>query len=281
MERRNTPAVRIIIIIAAVAVVGGVILFAANSRDATLVFRLQDAVSRSWVWDADVAIQDRSMKLYYQSDRAPRPLAFTRLEPGTHELLITAPNYDERRVTVDLRPGTNELVEPIELAGRRIPGLSHFALSPRLDNGDLVIQIRPISQEGTAIINHPALDLLLGIRVSRQTDGEGERARGEVLFEGLVDWTWDALPESTFRYVARLPGASVSASRLNGRLVLDSVVILENPAAPSPRETDGLEAAAALLESGDADIASIRDQVDDLAGVRVFFPPTIWSVQWR
>jgi len=33
--------------------------------------------------------------------------------------------------------------------------------------------------------------------------------RGEELFKGRIDWEWDSLPETPFRYSARIPGSRI------------------------------------------------------------------------
>ncbi len=254
----------------------GTILGVRGSRETTLVFQLQDAVSKGWVWDATVTLQDRSMHVYYQSNTGPVPLEFTRLDRGRHSLEVAAPHYQPKRVVIDLRPGRNVIDEPIELQGTEIPDLADFALSVRTGRDLLNLQLRPIARNGAAIVNHPALDLALGVIVSEHINVSGEQVRGTTLFAGLVDWIWEDEPGAAFRYTASLPLNQLSGGRSAEMLVLESVVVVEDY---SDGDSDDLLALTEYIETAGDDIQDLAQRLSEIKGVDVFFPAPVWGIE--
>ena len=116
---------------------------------------------------------------------------FTRLQPGPATLEISAPSYVAQTIPVTLKRGANRLAEPVELVGYEIPDLVQWIIFENHAGNDIVQELRPVSSAGPAVINHPAMDLWIGARISVQVkDGVPVReetdtgaARGEELFE--------------------------------------------------------------------------------------------------
>ena len=154
--------------IVAVLAVAAVVYVATNPPDTTYEFSVRDAVSENWVWDATFRLQGRVIRSHLQSDRGPRPQVFTRLEPGAATLEISAPSYVAQTVAVALKRGANRLAEPIELVGYELPDLSGWVIFEQREGNDLVQELRPVSSAGPAVVNHPALDLWIGARISVQ-----------------------------------------------------------------------------------------------------------------
>jgi hypothetical protein len=211
----------------------------ASCSDTSLVFLLQDSVSGGWVWDASVRLQDRLLVSYYQTDAGPVPQKLTHLQPGASTLVIDAPGYIPVSIPVTLTRGRNKLPSPVRMTGRQIPGLSGFSAFESVDNGDIVAQLRPLDASGKAIVNHPCIDLWIGCVVSEQAGS----TRGEVLYRGAVPWTWDALPQSLFRYSVRIRSADMRNAPSLTRVV-DYLVVVPDPLKVSRAEVDGIMAGA-------------------------------------
>lgn len=238
----------IVLVIAAVAVA---VYFAMNPVDTTLEFQVRDAVSKSWVWDATFVLQGREIRSYFQSatETAGEPIVqrFTHLKPGKAELAIEAPSYVSTTVSVDLKRGQNRLPEPIDLVGYQIPSLSKFIVFEERTATDIVQEIRPVSIEGPAVLNHPCLGLWIGARVSvqmyrgapAQEPTEQGSERGEELFKGRLKWQWDSLPETTFRYSARIPLAEVKGNK-DPYWVIDYLIVVPDPRQTSAEELEGI-----------------------------------------
>ena len=236
-----------------------------NPVDTTYEFVVRDAVSKSWIWDATFRLQGRVIRSHFQSDHGPRPQIFSHLRPGEETLEISAPSYVARTVPVTLNRGENRLAEPIELVGYEIPDLTAWIIFEDREGNDIVQQLRPVSSAGPAVVNHPSLDLWIGARISVQVkDGVPVReetdagaARGEELYRGVLQWEWDATPETTFRYRSFIPGSQIKANS-DPYWVIDYLIVVPNPTETGSQEIDRImeeawalapEAIAAYLES--------------------------------
>jgi hypothetical protein len=201
------------------------------SREVTLEFQVHDEVSGQWVWDATAVAEDREMRLYYQSDHGPKPQVFSRLTPGETRLEISAPSYITVSVPVMLRRGKNHVERPIELVGYEIPGLNRWIMFEEWVGNRIMVEMRPLDEDGRAVINHPSLDLWVAARISVQegapTDTSGGR-RGAELFAGQIDWQWDSAPESLFRYTASIPAARIQPTS-EPLWVIDYLVVVPDP----------------------------------------------------
>ena len=237
---------------------------------ATLEFTLADATSGSFVWAATARCQDRSLPLFFQSDRGPVPQRFVDLEPGPSELVIEAAGYRPVRLPVRLRRGTNRLPEPVRMTGIDIPGLDHWIVTESADGRDLLAELRPVRSDGTAVLNHPCLPLRVAVLITVQEKNgtptlektiQGA-ARGKVLFQGQVPWTWNALIEKTFRYSLRIAGSRIESSAAPYRVV-DYLVVTPIPEKITEAEVDRLLAGFRWEnpEEAIATLAAERDRV--------------------
>jgi hypothetical protein len=195
-----------------------------SCSDTALVFLLEDSASGSWVWEANVRLQDRLLVSYYQTDAGPVPQKLTHLNTGTSMLSITAPGYAPVSIPVRLTRGRNRLSVPVKMVGLEIPGLHDFSVFESIDNGDIIAQLRPLDAAEKAIVNHPCIDVWVGCVVSEPAGS----ARGAVLFRGAVPWAWDARPESLFRYSVRIRSADMEDSPSLTRIV-DYLIVVPDP----------------------------------------------------
>lgn len=274
-RRRRISRVAIIAAAAAVVVAGA--LVAALPFEATLEFQIRDRVSRGTVWNATVTIRDRFLRTYYAGDGDS--LRFARLAPGTATLEVSAPNYQPVSVPVTLRRGRNRLAEPIDVIGLRIPGLAHFIVSEDLSGAAPQATIWPISKEGPAVVNHPALDLWIGARISTQlAGGQGQAAaRGAPLFAGELEWSWDHSPDALARYRARLPLEAIAQAGA-GPFVIDYLLIVPDPLAIERGEVAAIVAAAWTDSGASGDPASLRTYLAQYADRFDFYVHTSWNV---
>jgi hypothetical protein len=227
----------IVVVIAAVAVA---VYLAMNPVDTTLEFQVRDAVSKSWVWDATFTLENRVIRAYYQSadESAAKPIVqrFTHLKPGEAQLLVEAPAYVSATKKVKLKRGENRLEQPIDLVGYEIPTLSKFIVFEDRNATDIIQEIRPVSADGPAVLNHPCLDLWIGARVSvqmyhgmpAQQQTEQGSERGEELYKGALQWSWDSLPETTFRYGSHIPLAQIKKNN-DPYWVIDYLIVVPDP----------------------------------------------------
>ncbi|MBN1835946.1 MAG: hypothetical protein JW820_08845 [Spirochaetales bacterium] len=272
-----------VLVIAALAAVAVGVHFVMNPVETTLEFQARDAVSKAWVWDASFRLQGRIIRAYYQSDRGPIPLRFTGLKSGEAALELSAPSYVPVTLPVTLRRGENRLEEPIELVGYEIPGLARFILFEEREGNDVVQEIRPVSQEGPAVLNHPCLDLWIGARITVQIrDGlpvqeetEEGSERGEELYKGVLEWEFDPLPETTFRYSSRIPGAQIAPNR-DPYWVIDYLIVV-----PDPREISREEIEAIMEKAWALPPEQIEGYLKPYAerGVLTPYVFTSWNVE--
>lgn len=268
------------------ALLGGIALavyLRTASFTTTLQFTVRDAVSKGWVWDSTMTLQDRVIRGYYQSDSGPIEYRFTGLEPGSAELAVSAPAYEPVTVPVVLKRGRNTLPAPIELRGVEIPSLKHFIIFEDLQGSDLAAQIRPVGLDGQAVLNHPCLDLRIAARVSTQMkngayvqeETEEGSERGEELFRGRLEWSWDGAPETVFRYGARIPGSQIRAHPAPLRVV-DYLLLVPDGTA-EPAELDRVLEEAWKL-SGERELSAYLEQAARGGRFR-WFIFTSWNVK--
>ena len=226
--RRRRLILFVVVIAAAGAIAVPAALLVTVARETTLEFRIRDRVSGGAVWNATVTLQDRFLRTYYAGGEDP--LAFARPVPGPATLQVAAPGYQPVSRPVTLRRGRNRIDEPIDLIGLRIPDLSHFIVSEDFSESNPQAVIWPISTQGPAVVNHPALDLWVGARISIQQSSGRTAVRGDTLFAGEIEWTWDHSPGALSRYRARIPLEGIEQSG-RGPFVIDYLLIVPDPLA--------------------------------------------------
>jgi hypothetical protein len=252
--------------------------------DTSLEFTVRDAVSGRWVWEAGMRLQGRTIVGYYQSDAALRPFRFTRLKPGSATLEISAKGYQPVSVPVILKRGANSIEAPIDMVGLGIPDLARFYIFEGWDGADMRAEIRPVNTKGTAVLNHPCMDLWIGCRVSVQLrngvpateETEEGAARGEELFRGKVEWSWDPAPETQFRYSALLTARDIAAHPSQFR-VIDYILVEPDPRAITREELDSLMSRLFALD----DPAAVAAALDAEKGRLRWFSDTSWNVKAR
>lgn len=266
---------RVTVIAVAAACAAAVALVAALPFEATLEFRIRDRVSRGAVWNATVTIRDRFLRTYYAG--GADSLRFSRLAPGKATLEVSAPNYQPVSVPVTLRRGRNRLAEPIDVTGLRIPGLAHFIVSEDLSGAAPQATIWPLSEQGPAVVNHPALDLWIGARISTQLARGQAAARGAPLFAGELEWSWDHSPDALARYRARLPPEVLERGGAR-RFVIDYLLIVPDPLAIERAEVAAIVAAAWADSGASGDPASLRTYLARYADRFDFYVHTSWNL---
>jgi hypothetical protein len=254
-----------------------------GALETTLELDVMDAVSGGWVWNATITAQDRIIRSYFQTDQGPAPLKFTGLRPGSTTVEVSAPHYESASRSIRLRRGANKLEEPIAMIGIEIPDLQQFYVISNVENGVLDFEIRPVGSDGSAVLNHPAVELWFGVLISAQMkDGnyvqksqETGSTRGEPLYAGPVSWSWDATPETSFRYSAQIPVSDLAPSPARF-WVVDALIVLPKATKIEREELDRLMEPIYTLGSPEA-VAEYLDGFDDQ--ISYYFAPTSWNVE--
>lgn len=281
----KVPRVRVLLVFGTVlsaALVCLAVWFTTMPWNRTLELVVRDAVSQSWVWDLTATFQGRVIRSFYQSDRGPVALKFTRLRRGTSMLELSSPSYLPIRVPVTVRGGGTVLTETLDMVGYGIPDLADFLVFQAPAQHGFVAELRPVRVDGTAATNHPCLDLWVGCMVWVQTKGgapvtsptETGAERGQLLFRDRLTWEWDDSPDALFRYRAPIPRQRMLATQAP-YLVFDYLVV-----APDPRRISSAELQT-LMDAvwGAADPAEALDLLEQNRGRLRFFLDTSWNVE--
>ncbi len=261
-----------------ILVIAGILIsLAVQSNRTELAFQVKDSVSGGWVWDVEAVIQDKVINGFYQSDQGLVTYTFTDLTPGTTELTIDAPYYQPQTRQVTLKRGKNKLQEPIALMGIEIPDLANFlAFESPLTNG-WEITIRPISREEKAILDHPALDIWVGIRVSTWSEGLtqtfSELKTRAVVYNGPLAWLWDSFPETQFRYQGYLPYADLMGLPAQS-YVMEYLVVVPDPLNITPEEFTAITSQIAVLP-----LDEIESYLEAFKGKISMFTDISWDVR--
>ena len=269
MGRRRIWVVAAVAVAAAGVVATLAAFVSAAPFETTLEFRIRDRVSTGAVWNATATLQDRFLRSWYAGDGDT--LVFSRLNPGEATLEVSAPDYRSVSVPVTLRRGRNRIDEPIDLTGLRIPGLSHFMVSEDASGSDLYATLWPLSSEGPAVVNHPALELWIGARISAQRDGA---IRGETLFAGEIEWSWNSSRKALARYRARIPLEQIEAGGAT-LFVIDYLVIVPDPLVIERDEVAAIVTAAWT----DREPASLPAYLSRYADRFDFYLHTSWNLR--
>jgi hypothetical protein len=264
-----------------VAVILALLLAGWLRRDTTMELQVRDSVSGRWVWNASLSLQNRLIAAFYQSDNGLQTFHFTHLQPGPSTLDVTAPGYEPIQVPVLVKRGTNRLAAPLTMVSLGIPDLAEFFVFEKIDSGDIVGELRPVSTTGGALINHPCVDLWVGCQVSVQLKGgvpvreetPSGSTRGTELYRGEVPWTWDPSPEKQFRYSVRIPGPQIKRDPSPFR-VIDYLIVEPDPRRISRQQLGELMARIYPLR----DPARITAELDKEKGRLRYFIDTSWNV---
>jgi hypothetical protein len=269
--------IALVVVILALGITTLVVFLTTQSFQTTLEFTVRDAVSKEWVYDSAIRFQNRIIRGYFGKD-----YSFTRLKPGETTLSISAPSYIEKEIPVKIKRGKNVLEEPIDVAGYEIPTLSHFIVIEDVEDGELVTEVRPVGQDGKAVVNHPCLDLRILLLISAQmykgklarTDTETGSARGEELYRGAVDWRWDSDPNTIFRYRVPIPVKKVKQSDASF-WVIDYLILV-----PDSRNVTAEEMDKFVQEIGGiSDPEQLTAKLDTYEGKLKYYLNESWNVE--
>jgi hypothetical protein len=242
MKKKNL----ILICTISVVVIIAILVFIFTTRfDTTLEFKISDKVSKAWVWNAEIKLENRFMKSYYQSDRGLIAYTFTHLKPGSSNIEIQAPSYENTTIPVKIGWGKNTIKTPIELTGYEIPGIAEVFVYKDRESDKLLLNPRAIDKDGKGIGRHPCLDMWFGIKISVQVKNgvmvrepvETGSERGEELFRGKLDWEWDSNPDTYYRYISSLDKSRVKKNNAPYN-VYDYIVAFRDPRKISKQEMD-------------------------------------------
>jgi hypothetical protein len=277
MKMKNIPLLAVIGVLACIALA---VFFFSIKVDTTLELTVIDSVSKAWVYNAEIKIENRFTRTFYQSDTGSKPCIFTHLAPGKFDLRIEATDYTAISIPVTITGGRNLLVAPIELVGYRIPGITEMFVYKDRDSEKLILNPRPLDADGKGIGKHPCLDMWFGIRISVQIKNgvyvqepvSSGSERGEELFAGKLDWTWDSYPDAYYRYTCTLSKTKVKKHNAPYN-VYDYIIVLPDPRKISKKEID--DAMAGIMQSVDS--RSIKSTLDGFGDKVTYFISSDWN----
>jgi hypothetical protein len=112
-----------------------------------------------------------------------------------------------------------------------------------------------------------------GLPAQEETEEGSER--GEELYKGVLQWEWDPLPETTFRYSSRIPGSQIKANS-DPYWVIDYLIIV-----PDPRKTDQQEIDQIMKKAWELPPEAIEDYLEPYKkeGKLTPYVFTSWNVQ--
>ena len=139
---------------AAVIVVILFFIFSNQGLSTTLEITVQDAVSKSWVYNTSIRIQDRVIRGFKSLT-----YTFKNIKTGRHTLSISAPYYESNEIDLNIHPGKNVIKEPVELWGLIIPDLDSISIFEKKKEDNMYLDIRLIGKDGHAVTDHPCLPL--------------------------------------------------------------------------------------------------------------------------
>jgi len=252
--------------------------------ETTLEFTVLDSVSGDWVWDLEITLDNNIIHGYFQSDRGTRPFKFRNLTPGEFTIQLSAPHYHTLRVPVKMKRGKNILHEPIMMEGYEIPDLDRFLVFEELIQDEFIMNLRPVSTTGRAIINHPCMNLWIGFRVTEQMIGNeialGETdidaTRGKELFKGKLDWEWNPDPIIQFRYFTGITIKDFQSSKAD-LLVFDYLVLVPIEGEIEEEELEKITNKAWLIQD-QADLIHYLQAFNDQFS---FYIDTSWNVRGK
>ena len=269
--------ITLVVVILALGVAALVVFLTTQSFQTSLEFTVRDAVSKEWVYDSTIKLQNRVIQGYFGKD-----YTFTLLKPGETTLSISAASYVAKEVPVKIKRGKNVLEEPIDIVGYEIPTLSHFIVIEDVEDGELVTEVRPVGEDTKAVVNHPCLDLRILLLISTQmykgritrTDTETGSTRGEELYRGEVEWRWDSSPNTVFRYTVPIPVKKMKQSDAS-IWVIDYLILV-----PDNRNVTAEEMDKIVQEIGGiADPEQLTAKLDTYQGKLKYYLNESWNVE--
>jgi hypothetical protein len=254
----------------------GILKLGSPDRDVTVY--VEDAVSGSWVWKAEVTLNGKKAVGHYMTD-----FRFTGISGGLVALTVSAPGYQSESIDLKLPGGKPEKPVTVSMTGLSIPGLAGFRVREYWENGRLSAELRPLNDKGEAIRDHPCLDLKVFVRISlpagvaergeTQTQGLRDENRGMEIAASMVPWFWDSRPESLFRYRFSLPGEPREYSSL-APFVVDYLIFIPDPETDTPDRMEILTREITHLWETGKGIAAIQNA----AGEVPLYIITNWNV---
>ncbi|MBN1698763.1 MAG: carboxypeptidase regulatory-like domain-containing protein [Spirochaetales bacterium] len=257
MKKRTVITTIVLIALTGLAVIA-FFLFPAIGKT-TLRLTVMDAVSRSWVYNSSITIQNRVIRGFKST-----VFSFSDLKPGTYPLVVTAPYYTMAETGLTIHPGENILTDPILLSGYEIPDLDDIALFEGKKDDTLELDFRLVRPDGHAVVNHPCLPVVIYCRISEQTD-TGQR--GDIIYAAPVPWHWNTSLTETYRYEVAIPLDDIGKSQAP-YWIMDYLVLF-----PDPRTIGEDEIKKIILTAQEMkDIDSIASYLDGFSDrLRWFF----------
>jgi hypothetical protein len=208
-----------------------ILFFITQHLTTTLEVTVLDAISKSWVYDSTIRIQNRVIRGFKSLS-----YTFKNIKTGKYLLSVSAPNYESKEIGVDIHGGKNMVKTPVELRGFAIPDLAGISVFENAKEERISLDIRLIGQNGEAIADHPCLPLKILLRISPQVVNNEygvyepgmKLERGKPLFFGEAEVEWNTNLTEIYRYSGSLLFSSVTATPAP-YWIIDYLFLLPNP----------------------------------------------------
>lgn len=278
----NKKIVVLILSVLGLFIIGIAVYQFALQSETTLEFAVQDSISGYWVWDLEITLDNNIIHGYFQSDRGTKPFKFRNISPGEYTLELSAPHYLTLRVPVKVKRGKNIIQEPFMLEGYEIPDLDRFLVFEDLIEDEYLMNLRPVSTTGRAIINHPSMRLWIGFKVTEQMIGnefaleetDTDASRGKELFRGKLDWVWNPDPEVQFRYFTGIPVNNFQSTKATF-LVFDYLILVLNEGEFEEKVLDDIIDRAWLIQDSTELVRFLQGFKDKFS----FYIDSSWNVR--
>jgi hypothetical protein len=259
-------------------------IFAWSPRTGTVTVELHDAVSGSWIYDAEIALGDRFTRSFFSTEQQFSDLPF-----GTWEVVVSADGFPPVSPrTVELSRRDRDVTVAIEMRGNGIPDMQDLLVFERIENGTLQAEIRPVDSGRRGIVRHPAMPIAIAAAVWVQTvDGRPARfptsagaERGRLLLRDSLTWSWRDDRDDGYRYIAESVWGEIGSA--DGPIaVVDYIVVVADAQNVTQQDVDGqLQRIVQAVSLEDPDDVTLDGVSSAGSGVRVF-RDTSWNVVIR
>ena len=143
-----------------------------------------DALSNDSVWQAWIVVDGKST-LKFEDTR----YRLTGIKPGAYTLKAVAPNYTDFSKNIEVKEGKN--VVDISMKGIEVFDLSEIIAFTETSDKGILIEIRLLDSEKTAIEHHPAIPLRMEGELFLRVGDSIDHDFGKKIFSGPIELFWD------------------------------------------------------------------------------------------
>lgn len=160
------------------------IFFSAQSvKYADIKGEVVNELCKEAVWGVRIVVDGKCITRYLS-----KTYYLTEIEPGSHTLVVTAPNYNEFKEDIQVNKGVN--IVNISMKGKEIPDLNKIRIFTKTADEGLQLEIVFFNSQRKIIEHYPCLPLSLEGKLFLDI-GKKESEKGRKIFEGPIELFWD------------------------------------------------------------------------------------------